>query len=141
MAGDKKTCCSSPPAICYWFATSLLAWAVLSVVGVFWHPLHAASATTILFAMATGCGANWLRNRTYHCAITGPLFLIAGAVFSLPVVNSNWVWTLVFSGHDRVWTGVAVCEGVLVAALRMQIGLPSMWRPGLRAYAQNSLRR
>ena len=98
MAEHKKTCCSSPAAMSYWFAASFLAWGVLSLVGFFWRPLHAASATTILFAMAIGCGANWLRNRTYHCAITGPLFLIAGGVFLLTAINTGWIWALVLIG-------------------------------------------
>jgi hypothetical protein len=55
-------------------AVSVVAWGVLSLIGLYWFPLHALSAATILFAMAIGCVANWLRNRTLHCAITGPLF-------------------------------------------------------------------
>jgi hypothetical protein len=77
MTERKGACCSSSAAMCYWFAASLIAWGVLSLVGIYWHPLHALSAATILFAMAIGCVANWLRNRTFHCGITGPLFLIA----------------------------------------------------------------
>jgi hypothetical protein len=103
MTGHKAACCSSPAAICYWFAASLIAWGVLSLVGMYWHPLHASSATTILFAMAIGCVANWSKNRTLHCAITGPLFLIAGVVFllssvSMAHVSSLAVWPIVFIG-------------------------------------------
>src|SRR5260370_8326867 len=61
------------------------------------------SAATMLFAMAIGCVANWLRNRTLHCAITGPLFLIAALVFLLSDVtethvNSLLVWPFIFIG-------------------------------------------
>jgi hypothetical protein len=77
MRAHKGACCSSPAAICYWLAASLIAWGVLSLIGIYWRPLHAQSAATILSAMAIGCAANWLGNRTLHCAITGPLFLIA----------------------------------------------------------------
>ena len=45
----------------------LIAWGALSLIGIFWRPLHALSAATIFFAMAIGCVANWLRNRTVHC--------------------------------------------------------------------------
>jgi hypothetical protein len=67
------------------------------------RPLHALSATTILFAMAIGCVANWRRNRTLHCAITGPLFFFAAVVFLLSDVfmahvNSLWVWPFVLIG-------------------------------------------
>jgi hypothetical protein len=53
--------------------------------------------------MAIGCLANWHRNRSFHCAITGPLFLIGGVVFLLSGlhmirVNISWVWPLVLIG-------------------------------------------
>jgi len=53
--------------------------------------------------MAIGCLANWRRNRSFHCAITGPLFLIAGAVFLLSGVrmihvNTLWVWQFILIG-------------------------------------------
>ena len=96
----QEACRSSPATICYWFAASLCAWGLLSLLGVYWHPLHASSASTILFAMAIGCAANWLRNFTFHCAITGPIFLIAGFVFLLPAVvafrvSTSWVWPFI----------------------------------------------
>lgn len=110
MTEHKEACCSSPAAMCYWFATSLIAWGVLSVIGLYWRPLHASSAATILFAMAIGCVANWLRNRTLHCVITAPLFLLAAVVFlmsdvSLVHVNDRLVWPFVLIG---------VCIGFLV---------------------------
>lgn len=93
-------CCSSPIAMCYWCCASLIAWAVLSLAGVYWYPLHASSAATISLAVAFGCGANWLRYRTLHCGITGPLFLIAGVAFllsdmSLFAINPRIVWPIV----------------------------------------------
>ena len=103
MTEHKETCCTSPAATCYWFAVSLIAWGVLSFIGIYWPPLRAMSAATMLFAMAIGCIANWLRNRTLHCAITGPLFLIAALVFLLSDVtethvNSLLVWPFIVIG-------------------------------------------
>jgi hypothetical protein len=103
MTEPKEACCSSPPAMCYWFAVSLIAWGLLSPFGIYWRPLHALSAATILFAMAIGCVANWRRNRTLHCAITGPLFLIGAVVFllsdmSMVHVNNLLVWPFVLIG-------------------------------------------
>jgi hypothetical protein len=102
MTKQVEACCSSPAAICYWFIVSLVAWGVLSLIGIYWRPLHTSSALC-LFAMAIGCLANWLRNRSFHCAITGPLFLIGGVVFLLAGVrvihvNTVWVWPIVFIG-------------------------------------------
>ena len=53
--------------------------------------------------MTIGCLANWLRNRSFHCAITGPLFLIGGVMFLLSGVrmihvNTRWVWPFVLIG-------------------------------------------
>src|SRR5436309_15185866 len=103
MAESREVCCSSPAAMCYWFATSLIAWGVLGVAGVYWSPLHWYSASTILLAAGIGCIANWLRNRSCHCVITGPLFVIAATLFllgslSLAHVHVSLVWSLLFVG-------------------------------------------
>src|ERR1035438_2438510 len=103
MTKQLGACCSSPAALCYWFIVSLMAWGVLSLIGIYWRPLHASSAATCLFAMAIGCLANWLRNRSFHCIITGPLFLIGGIVFLLSgahmiLVDTHWVGPVLGSG-------------------------------------------
>jgi hypothetical protein len=102
-----KVCCSSPASICYWFSASLVAWGLLSLVGVYWSPLKASSSGTILLAAAIGCAANWARNRTFHCGITAPLFLIGGIVFLLADmrivhIEPGFVWPFVIAG-----TGIA----------------------------------
>ncbi len=107
MPKQLEACCSSPASICYWLAASLVAWGVLSLIGVFWFPLHASSPSVCLFAMGIGCVANWTKHRSFHCAITGPLFLVGGVVFLLSGerllhVNAHWVWALVLIG-----TGIA----------------------------------
>src|ERR1700683_5323886 len=102
MTRRVQACCTSPAALCYWFIVSLVAWGVLSLIGVYWRPLNAFGAAC-LFAMAIRCLANWSRNRSFHCAITGPLFLIAGVVFLLSGVrmihvNIRLVWPVVLIG-------------------------------------------
>jgi hypothetical protein len=89
--------------MCYWFAASLIAWGVLSAAGTHWHPLHWYSASTVLFSLGIGCAANWLRNRSFHCAITGPLFLMAAIVsllgdLRIVPANPRLVWSLLFLG-------------------------------------------
>ena len=86
-ATAQQACCSSPASMCYWCIVSLAAWGLLSLIGIYWHPLHANAAATILLAAAVGCFANWFRNRTFHCRITAWLFLAAGAVFLLADVG------------------------------------------------------
>jgi len=97
-------CCSSPASICYWVIVSVVAWAVFAIIGRFWHPLHGSSAATCLLAMAVGCFTNALKNRTYHCMLTGPLFLIAGIL----LLSSN-------PTHVKplpIWTGVIAGTGI-----------------------------
>ena len=100
-----KVCCSSPASICYWLIVSLAAWAVLALIGMLWHPLHAYSAATCLLAMSVGCFANAYKNRTYHCVLTGPLFLLA-AILLLATgsfhIKAGFIWAGVLVG-----TGVA----------------------------------
>lgn len=103
MTDRRKSCCSSPAAMRYWLGISIIAWAVLSVAGLLWPPLHATSAITILLAASAGCFANWLRNRTYHCSIDGPLLLAAGLLFLLRKfavihVSALLIWIPLFIG-------------------------------------------
>jgi hypothetical protein len=82
---------------------SLIAWGALSLVGIYWRPLQASSATGCLVAMAIGCFANWLRNRSFHCLVTGPLFLLAGIAVLLSGeglihVDTRSVWSVVLVG-------------------------------------------
>ena len=83
MKQSKEVCCSSSASIRFWFVSSVLAWGVLSLLGIYWRLLRPYSASTILLAAAVGCIGNWIQNRTLHCGITAPLFLIAGIVFLL----------------------------------------------------------
>lgn len=103
MTKHLEACCTSPAAICYWLVVSLVTWGVFSLIGFYWGPLQAPSPAACLLAMATGCLANWRKNRSFHCAITGPLFLFAGVVFLLAGmrmvhVSTRLVWSLVLIG-------------------------------------------
>ena len=99
-----KVCCSSPASIRDWLIVSLAVWAFLAIIGNFWHPLHASSAVTCLLVMAVGCFANAFKNRTYHCILTGPLFLIAAILF----LSSD----LTHVRPTAIWTGVLVGTGI-----------------------------
>ena len=102
-SSKRHACCSSPASMCYWCVASMIAWGLLSLVGVYWHPFVPGSTSTILLAAGIGCVANWRRNRTFHCGITAPLLLIAGMVFLLSDVGilnvpPTFVWALVGVG-------------------------------------------
>ena len=56
-----------------------------------------------MLAAGIGCVANWFRNRTFHCGVTAPLFLITGIVFlfsdmQIFYINPLFVWLIVFVG-------------------------------------------
>jgi hypothetical protein len=102
MKPRMERCCTSPATLCYWFVVSLLAWGLLSIMGIYWHPLRVPWAACF-FAMAIGCLANWVRNHSLHCVVTGPLFLVAGVAFLLSGIgairlNAGWVWPFIMAG-------------------------------------------
>ena len=89
--------------MCYWFVVSLIAWGVLSLIGNLLTSSPFVVSGCLPFRHGMGCLANWLKNRSFHCAITGPLFLIAGAAFLLEgvgviPVNNHLVWGFVLVG-------------------------------------------
>jgi hypothetical protein len=99
-------CCSSPKAVCYWLAISLVSWTILGLVGMYWHPLRALGAPTILLAVAIGCFANWIKNRTFHCGITGPLFLIVAVLLLLSETR------IIHIGNAFMWPTVLVGSAI-----------------------------
>jgi hypothetical protein len=102
VTGKPKVCCSSPASICYWIIVSVAVWVVFAIIGRFWYPLHGSSAATFLLAMAVGCFADALKNGTYHCILTGPLFLVAGILLlspNLTHVKPSLIWTCVIVGN------------------------------------------
>ena len=103
----RQACCSSPTATRYWCFSSLASWLVIGFVGIYWRPVRFGSAAAILFALTAGCFANWFRNRTLHCAITGPLFLIAGLLSLLSEL-------LTFRFPDLLFNLILLC-GVAIA--------------------------
>jgi hypothetical protein len=86
-----------------------LAWEGIALIGMYWRPLRASSAPTIFLAIAIGCFANWVRTRTFHCMIAGPLFLVVGFLLLLSEFNAIQL--------DREWLCPIVIIGIGVAYL------------------------
>ncbi|MGQ0736968.1 MAG: hypothetical protein ACT4QD_25360 [Acidobacteriota bacterium] len=98
-----QTCCTSPAAMWFWAA----AFVVLYGVGFFarstWPVFQPYGGTLLLAALGLACVINFGRNRTLHCGLTGPLFLIAAVVaFFMEAgvwdVNGDALWGLVLVG-------------------------------------------
>lgn len=98
-----QTCCTSPAAMWFWAA----AFAVLYGSGLLarstWPMFEPYADTLLLAALGLACFINFGRNRTLHCGLTGPVFLIAAAVAFLMEaevwdVNEDALWGLVLVG-------------------------------------------
>ena len=98
-----QTCCTSPAAMWFW----AVAFAVLYGVGLLarstWPVFEPYGDTLLLAALGIACFINFGRNRTLHCGLTGPLFLIAAVVALLMEagvwgVNEDALWGLVLLG-------------------------------------------
>jgi hypothetical protein len=92
--------------MCFWaVAFALVYGAGLLVVSV-WPAMQPYGDTLLLFALGAACFANFGRNRTLHCGITGPLFLIGALAAGL--IGAG-VWTL---DVVAVWGIVLIGVGV-----------------------------
>jgi hypothetical protein len=104
-----RSCCTTPSALCFWGATALLIYAAGLLLSVVWPATHTFNATLILFAMGGACVINYERNRTLHCVITAPVFLLAALVMGF---SEAGIWHI----SDRVFWGV-VLVAVAIAFL------------------------
>ena len=104
-----RSCCTTPSALCFWSATALVLYGGELLLGAVWPALRAFHSTLILLAMGGACVLNYRRNRTLHCVITAPVFLVAAVVMAL---SEGGIWPV----SDRVLWGV-VLVAVAVAFL------------------------
>lgn len=98
-----RSCCTTPPAMCFWAAVFVLIYGAGLLLRTAWPAIHPFGDTVILVALAAACFINFGRNRTLHCGITGPLFLL-GAVAAALIEEGVWqadiaiVWGVVLVG-------------------------------------------
>jgi hypothetical protein len=97
-----ESCCTTPTAIWFWLFMFGVIYGTEYLLTPWWPTLQAYGDTMILVALAGACFANFGRNRTLHCGLTGPLFLF-GAVVALLVEAG--IWRL---DQDLVWAVVAI---------------------------------
>ena len=98
-----QSCCTTPSAIGFWAAMFVLFYAAALLLGMVWPGLQHYGDTAILTALAAACFVNFGRNRTLHCGLTGPLFVIGaiGAFFmeaGVWSVNQSVLWGVVLIG-------------------------------------------
>jgi hypothetical protein len=85
----RQGCCTTPSALCFWSAMFALFYGAGLLLGTVWHGLWQYGDTLILTALAAACFVNFGRNRTLHCALTGPLFVV-GAIVALSIEAGVW---------------------------------------------------
>ncbi len=98
-----NACCTTPGALCFWGAAFLVIYGAGLLAMQVWPGVEAYDTALLLGALGLACGINFARNRTYHCAITAPIFLLgavaagldAAGVWSVP---ENILWPLVMIG-------------------------------------------
>jgi hypothetical protein len=96
-------CATTPSAMCFWTAVFGLSYGAAVLLRTVWPSANQYRDTATLTALAVACIANFSRNRTLHCALTGPLFL-AGAIVALLGeagiwhVESSLLWAVVLIG-------------------------------------------
>ena len=98
-----QPCCTSPAAMWFWAA----AFAVLYGMGLLmrsaWPVFEPYADTLLLAALGAACFINFGRNRTLHCGLTGPLFLLAAIAAALIEaglwdVSDEALWGVVLVG-------------------------------------------
>lgn len=98
-----RSCCTTPAAMCFWAAMFVVIYGAGLLVRSAWPAVEPFGDTLILVALAAACVINFGRNRTLHCGMTGPLFLL-GAVAAAFIEAGTWqfdmaiVWGVVLLG-------------------------------------------
>jgi hypothetical protein len=89
--------------MCFWAATFVLIYGAGLLVRSAWAAVQPFGDTLMLAALAAACVINFGRNRTLHCGMTGPLFIL-GAVAAALIEAGIWqfdmaiVWGVVLLG-------------------------------------------
>ena len=103
MLARKDACCSSPAAVRYWLCATICSWAILSLIGASGNRSTRHLQSQFCSPCPQDASPIGFANRTYHCFIDGPLFLIAGGLFLLRVTGlahfPSWaIWFPLFVG-------------------------------------------
>ena len=122
-----QTCCTSPAAMWLWADTSRCC-RVWSRSRSTWPTSEPYGDTLLLTALGAACFVNFGRNRTLHCGLTGPLFLVAAMV---AILMEAGVWRI---KEEALWGVVLV--GVALAFL-IEWRVPASIKERLSSVMQN----
>ena len=100
-----RSCCTTPAAMCLWAAMFVLIYGASLLVRSALPATQPFGDTAILVALGVACVINFGRNRTLHCGITGPLFVL-GAVAAALIEAGVWQFDMAI-----VWGVVLLSVG------------------------------
>lgn len=96
---SKAFCCVSPPSFCFCAAVFAIIYvgALLAIGALHIEQYH---STALYAAIGVSCIATFCRNRTFHCMITGPFFLLVALALALQTarvwkVSASLLWPVV----------------------------------------------
>ena len=88
-----RSCCTSPAAMAFWAAMFVVIYGAGLLLTSVWPSIQPFGDTRLLVALGAACLINFGWNRTVHCGITGPLFLL-GAVAAALIEGRVWHFDL-----------------------------------------------
>jgi hypothetical protein len=98
-----QSCCTTPSAAGFWAGMFVLFYGASLLLTAVWPELRQYGDALILLSLAAACFVNFGRNRTLHCGLTGPLFVVGAAVALLMEagiwsVDQSVLWGVVLVG-------------------------------------------
>lgn len=100
-------CCSSWQSLCFWGCAFVVFYAA-GLLAIYWLHMQSYQTTALFAALGLACVANLVRNRTFHCVITGPFFLLVALVFALDTAG---VWKI-HTGFLWIAAAIVVCAAL-----------------------------
>ena len=100
----RSACATTWASWGYWaIAFVVVALILIATAGTLWTAGRHSNEVALLLAAAIACFANYRKNCTYHCRLTGPLFLVAGVILILDtrgmrVIPESGLWAIVIAG-------------------------------------------
>ena len=106
----KGYCCSSWQSLCFWGCAFAVFYAA-GLLAIYWLHMQSYQTTVLFAALGLACVANLVRNRTFHCVITAPFFLLVALAFALSTAG---IWKVPTA---PLWATVVI---VVCAALLLE---------------------
>jgi hypothetical protein len=102
---QRPFCCLTPRAACTWIAAFFILYG-LGLIVLHLEHIERYEGTALFVAMGLACFVNFAQDRTFHCAITGPFFLLVAVALAL---QSYGMWNV---SKAALWPSVLIVVGI-----------------------------